>query len=55
MEQNMRFGPVGDTEKKNCGADYEQHFRLVFSCFRGHLKFFFFFKFVLNFFKERIG
>ena len=37
MEQNMRFGPVGNTEK-NIGADYEQLLRPVFSCFPGQKK-----------------
>jgi hypothetical protein len=32
MEQYMRFGPTGNTEKKNW-ADYEQLLRAVFSCF----------------------
>ena len=31
------FGPVGNTEKKNC-ADYEQLLRPVFSCFHGQKK-----------------
>ena len=28
------FGPVGNTEKKKLGADYEQLLRAVFSCFQ---------------------
>ena len=31
------FGPVGNTEKKNW-ADYEQLFRVFFSCFQGQKK-----------------
>ena len=34
MEQNMRFGLIGNTEKK-IGADYEQLLRAVFLCFVG--------------------
>ena len=29
------FWPVGNTEKKRFGADYEQVLRAVFSCFQG--------------------
>ena len=32
------FGPVGNTEKKDGGADYEQLLRAVFSCFQGQKK-----------------
>ena len=32
------FGPVGKTEKKSAWADYEQLFRVVFSCFQGQKK-----------------
>ena len=35
MEQELRFGPVGITEKKNIWADYEQLLRPVFSSFLG--------------------
>ena len=35
--------PVGNTEKK-IGADYEQLFRAVFSCFQGQKKSFEFLK-----------
>jgi hypothetical protein len=38
MEQNMRFGPVGNTEKKRWGADYEQSFEGVFFMFSGTKK-----------------
>ena len=35
MKQELRFGTVGITEKKNIWADYEHYFRTVFSSFRG--------------------
>ena len=33
------FEPVGNTEKKRWGADYEQLLKAVFSCFQGQKKF----------------
>jgi hypothetical protein len=39
MEQKMRFGLVGNTEKK-MRADYEQVLRVVSSCFQGQFFFF---------------
>ena len=39
IEVWARFGPVGITEKKKILADYEQLFRLFFSCFHGQKKF----------------
>ena len=42
MEKKMRFraglGSVGDTDKKNFWANYEQLLRAVFSCFHGQKK-----------------
>ena len=38
MEQNMRFGLVGNIEKKNW-ADYEQLLKAVFPCFQGQVFF----------------
>ena len=36
MEQKMRFGPVGNTEKKKFGPiTYEQLLQAFFSCFNG--------------------
>ena len=35
------FGPIGSTEKK-VWADYEQLLRVVFLCFQGKKKIFFF-------------
>ena len=32
------FGPVGNTERKNYWANYEQLLRPVFSCFHGQKK-----------------
>jgi hypothetical protein len=45
MEQNMRFGLIlGNTEKNNGGADYEQLLRAFSSCFQGQKKINFFLK-----------